>query len=117
MEGEAQRRSGRAHDDQADQDNSAGTETVEKMPQKRLGNPVDQPSDGSHHRNCRSAPLELFTHWDDENAKAIACARGNESDEHRRGQDVPSIVDPGRFWLAFRHIPLILQRQTAEYGI
>ena len=110
MEGEAQCRSGRAHDDQADQDYSAGAETVEKMPQERLGDSVDQPSDGSHHRNRRAVPLELFTHRDDENAKAIACARGNESNEHRRAQDVPSIVDPGRFWLVFRHIPLILQR-------
>ena len=88
-----------------------------KCPRERLGDSVDQPSDSSHHRNRRSVPLELFTHWDDENAKAIACARGNESDEHRSAQDVPSIVDPGRFRLVFRHIPLILQRQTAEYGI
>ena len=92
MEGEAQGGGGKSGNYQAYQNNLSAICPVEKMPDKRLGDAIDQKAGADRQGEREPAPPKLGFKWNYEYSEAASRSGGNESNEHRSGNDVPPVV-------------------------
>ena len=95
MEGERQQERRNADDGGAVEDELPAADAVIQVAEDGLANAVEQDAKGGGEGDAASAPVELFTHGEDEDADAVSGAHGHHNDEKGGGDDKPTVVDAG----------------------